>query len=742
LKINTVGRIQKIRINILFFLFVLFALVLIGRIGWFQINRGNELANKAIEQQTGDKFVASARGTIYDRNGNTLAASADVERLVATPVQIKTNKNQEVIIDGLSEIISIDKDVILKKITEKSCGVDIKRGIEKNEGDEIRHFIWENKVSGLELVKDTKRYYPYENFASHIMGFVGKDNQGLEGIEKAFDKNLRGKPGRIVSTKNAAGIEMPVRIRKYIRPVDGANIFLTLDEVIQHIVEKFLETAVVENKLNCGAAAIVMDVKTGGILAMATKPDYNPNNPFNITPDIENKIPGIKQELEELKGIEYSKRLTETVSPLWRNKAVVDSYEPGSTFKIATIASALEEQVVKLNEAFFCKGSVKVGPHTMHCWRRKGHGPQTFLTAVQTSCNPVFIEIASRVGSVKFYNYIKGFGFRDVTGIELPGETSGVFFNEKDFKDVQVATTSFGQGFQVTPLQMINFVSAIANGGKMLKPHLVKQIIDSDGNIIKNFDLQEIKQIVSSDTCKTIAEILETVVSTGGGKNAYVAGFKIAGKTGTSEKLPRGSKKYISSFIGFAPADNPEISILITLDEPMGEQYYGGVIAAPVAGGILDETLKYLGVEPRYTEEELKKTNVSVPDLVGLTVNEAKRAAEAIGVNVVLQGSGVLVIEQIPKPYMSFERGSSIIAYTNYENGKTKVVVPNVVGMNMQDAKKNLIDSGLNIKISESFNKNIGVCSFQSIEGGVHVETGSVVVIEFERLDKSACGNW
>ncbi len=709
--------------------------LLMVRVAWLQIVDGEKLSSAAREQQTSDNIISPKRGIIYDRNMKVLASNLSVETISITPKNVRSNTKQteEQIAAKLAEILELNKDDVLKKIQKKSNFEYIKRKVEKDPADAVRAYVNEYRLDGIKFSEDTKRYYPYGNFASQVIGFVGSDNKGLEGIEMVYDEQLKGVPGRIVSANKTAGLELPDNYESYYDAQDGKSVVLTIDETIQHFTEKHLENARLENKLEEGAAAIVMSVKTGEILAMATKPDYDLNQPFAITSAVEERYPEIKEELERLEGTEYNAKLTEVTQFLRRNKAVVDSYEPGSTFKVAVASMALEENAVGLNDHFFCSGSIKVADRTIHCANRNGHGAETFVKGVQNSCNPVFIDVGARVGRETFMEYVKGFGFRDKTGIELPGETDGIFHAADNFKEIDLATSSFGQSFNVTPLQMITMVSAVANGGKLMKPHLVKQLVDSDKSIIEEYKPTMVRQIISEETSKTMCKILESVVSEGGGRNAYLAGYRVAGKTGTSEKQPRGNQKYIASFIGFAPADDPEIACLVILDQPpAGNVYYGGLIAAPVVKNILEESLQYMGIEPEYTQEELEVIDITVPDITGKSRKEAEAMLKEVGVNISIRGQGDIILDQVPKAHSKLAKNSKVVAYTEGEESKKSVTVPNVVGCYGSEANKGIINAGLNVRIKGlSASGGIAVCVEQSPAAGTSVEPGTIVTLDF-----------
>lgn len=726
---------QKKRIIRVLGIVLLCFFLLIVRIAYLQIIKGEELTIAAREQQTVDNVITPERGKIYDRNYKILASNMTVETLSISPEDVRSNKKQtaEEIAEKISEILGVEKETALERINSKTNFQYIKKKIGKSEADAFRKYINEYSLNGFRFTEDVKRYYPYGSFASHVIGFVGSDNQGLEGIEKVYDDVLSGVPGRIVTSDLVSGMEIPDNYERYVAAEDGNSVVLTIDETIQHFAEKHLENARIENELEEGAAAIVMDVNTGEILAMVTKPDYDLNEPFAITEAVTERYPEIKEELEDLEGDEYNARVTEVTQFLRRNKAVVDTYEPGSTFKIAVASMALEEQAVSLSDHFYCGGSIKVADRSISCANRNGHGDQTFQQAVQNSCNPAFIQIGAKVGTKNFIKYLKGFGFLQKTGIELPGEQAGIFHSEDNFKEIDLATSSFGQSFNVTPLQMVSLAAAVANGGNLMKPHLVKQIVDKDLNVVENILPTTVRRIVSKETSDTMRMILESVVSDGGGKNAYLAGYRIAGKTGTSEKQPRGNGKYVASFIGFAPADDPQVVCLVILDQPKaGNTYYGGLIAAPVVKNILDETLQYLNVEPEYTEEEMQYIDVMVPDIVGKTTASAKQSLENKGLKVKIVGEGKKVTAQMPKNNTSVSQNSTVVLYTEKDAKRQTVAVPDVTGCTPSAANKILTDAGLNVKIKGvSQNGGAAVCAGQSPLSGTQAEVGSVVTLNF-----------
>lgn len=697
-------------------------LVLILRLANWQFVRGSEMQTSAIEQQTMDSVVTSKRGIIYDRNGKVLAQSVSVQTVTASPAEVKKSKKAAKTAKKLAELLNMDADEIEKKITKNSMYEIVARKIDNSTAEKIR----KAGLKGIHLIEDSKRTYPYGSLASHVVGFVGTDNQGLAGTEMVYDKYLKGMPGRMISAKSASGTEMPYKYEKYINPENGSNLVLTIDEVIQHFVEEELKQAVADYDVENGAACIIMNAKTGEILAMATQPDFDLNQPFELTEDMQ-------KQLEGLSGDERKTEYNKLLNKLWRNKAVVDGYEPGSTFKPFTGAMALEENLVGQNEHFLCTGAVHVGGHTIHCWKTAGHGSLTFREGFENSCNPVFMALGARVGAKNFYKYFKKFGFTETTGFDLPGEASGTFHSMDRFNDAEIATSSFGQSFIVTPLQLITAYTAITNGGTMVRPHVAKELVDDDGNVIKSFNPQVIRQAISKETADTIRDILEGVVSNGTAKNAYIKGFRLGGKTGTSEKTPRGSGKYIASFVGFAPANDPEIIGLVMLDEPMGGSYMGGQIAAPTFKKIFDEVLRYMGVEPQYTEEEAQTLDKTVPNVVGLEKSAIPKAFAESGLKYNIIGSGKSVVSQVPKGGATLPEGSTVALYTE-EDSQTEVTVPNVCSYTATDANILLTNAGLNMKVSGATDTGQGaaVVGSQSPEAGSRVKRGSVVTVEFK----------
>ena len=722
---------RKLRIRILY-IFLAFAaiLTLLGvRLVFLQVIGGAELEQKAVEQQTRDSLVASHRGAIYDRNKKKLAQSSTAQTVTANPNEIQKSKKDPLEIAAkLAPVLEMDVNELAEMFAKKTNHVTVKRRVE----DDIATAVRELELTGIYLQEDAKRYYPYGNFASHILGFVGFDNQGLGGIEMVYENELKGQPGRIIALKNALDTDMPIKEEKHIDPENGTNVVLTIDEVIQHFAEKHLEAAYYEEKVQAGACAIVTDVKTGEVLAMATKSDFDLNSPFTLPESVENQLQSISDTEERTKARSVA------LEKMWRNKAVVDSYEPGSCFKIITGCMALEEGLITPETPFFCSGSKKVENRTISCSHHDGHGAQTFADAVKNSCNPAFIDVGLLIGKQKFKEYYQAFGFMDPTGFDLPGEASGIFYSDANYNTVELATASFGQGPVVTPLQLVAAVGAVANGGNLMKPFLVKELIDDDGNVIKKTEPTIVRQVLSQKTSEQMCVMLENTVANGTGQNAYIKGYRVAGKTGTSEKVPRGNGKYISSFIAFAPANDPKIACLVVLDEPSNGQYYGGAIAAPVVGKILEDTLRYLGVEPQYTEEEKQTLEVFVPDVKGLSTDNAAKNLRSVNLNYRIVGDGATVLNQMPKTGSNLPADSVVILYTE-ENVTNSVTVPDVTNCSLAEAQALLAGCRLNMNVTGAGatgnSSNMTVANSQYPLAGATVEEGAIIEVEFRYLD-------
>lgn len=735
----TLGRMKK-RSLILLALLVLLLAALVVRIGYWQLIRGNEMKEAVLRQQTGQTAINAGRGTIYDRNQKVLAESATVNTVVCNPQQIKKDGGASIVASALSEILGMDKEEILDKITKNNQFQYIKKRITVEEADAIKK-LKDSSVdkemaklfSGIYFEEDSKRYYQY-NIASHIIGFTGYDNNGIQGIELTFDEYLMGRAGSVLSAKTASGSTTEYQYEEAYDARKGDDVVLTIDETIQSVLEKYLEQACVENELKEGACGIVMNPQTGEILAMATKPDFDLNNPTDLSQFEKFSIgmDGLFAQAESEDDEKSNEAVAAIRNKMWRNKALSDTYEPGSTFKILTAAMALEEGAATLNSQFYCSGSKQVADRTIRCHKAGGHGAEDFARGVINSCNVVFMDLGIKLGSTKFQEYFKAFGLTEKTGIELVGESGSVYYHGK-MSETDLATSAFGQGFSITPMQLITAISAVINGGNLMKPQIVKEIRNS-GGIVKSFYPEVVNRVISAETSATMRSILESVVNDpkGTGKNAYIKGYRIGGKTGTSEK-GRNNDKRIASFVGFAPADDPQIICLVMLDEPQVANKYGGTIAAPLVGSIIEEALEYMGVERQYTEEEARSISVTVPDLRELSVTVAKESIDSKRLNIKVMGSGDTVLDQLPKPGMNIGENSTIIVYTEARDENKKATVPDVTGLTVSQAKKRLEDAGLNFEIAGAgLSGTDGAYAFkQSIVAGTQVEPATVVSVEF-----------
>jgi len=587
---------MKKRLLFLLLLFSFLFVVLVVRVAYLQLLEGSELAKKAFVQKSDTQVISPERGKIYDRNGNTLAIDAPVKTIVANPkIMDKSEENLKLIAETMESILGVKYDDVIEKLKRDTYFEIIKRKADNEIAEKILNFIKEKDIEGIYLVDDTKRYYPNNNLASHVIGFTNMDGEGLQGIEKSMEEYLKGTPGKIFSDVDASGRTLLFSSDEAIEAKDGYNVVLTIDERIQFFAEEALEEAIEGYNAVGGGIAVVMDPRNGDVLAMVSKPDFNLNNPYEA-PD----LPGINP--ETWKG--YTQEDVDLLnSKVWRNKVISNTYEPGSTFKVITAAAVLEEGTSKPDDV------IDDSPISISGWTIESYdgykykGKTTLREGLYESPNSVFVRVAQNLGIEKFYKYVRAFGFYDRTNIELPGEEKGIF--QREPKEIDMAAASFGQRFNITPMQIISAYNAVANGGKLMKPRLVKELTDSEGNVIKKFEPKVIRNVISEQTSKTLKEILEGTVTEGTGKNAYVRGYRVAGKTGTAETTETGV--YVASFAAFAPADNPVVTVLIALFDPRGDSFGGGTVAGPVAGKIIEQTLDYLGVERRYTEKDLEE---------------------------------------------------------------------------------------------------------------------------------------
>lgn len=706
-----------------------FSAVLIS-LFWKQVVNYDFYSIKAEAQQLGDTTITANRGTIYDKNMKTLAKSATVYNVIVSPADTPENK-KPIIAEGLSSILGIEKDVISDKLAKSGSYYEIiQKKVDQETAEKIKSFISENGVTTLYLYEDSKRYYTYGNFASHILGFVGSDNQGLGGLESYYDEYLTGTPGRIISAKNALGNDMPYDYEKVYDPTEGYSLVLTMDEVIQHYLEKHLAVAVTEHNIQNRAVGIVMDVNTGAILAMATKNDYDPNTPFSISDPTDAELISI------LSGDEKSEAISKAQQAQWRNKAISDLYEPGSVFKVVTAAAGLEEQVVALDDGFYCSGHTSVADRKFNCHKLTGHGRQSFLQAISNSCNPAFIEVGQRLGAASFFKYFNAFGLTRITGIDLPGEASPLYYKQNQLNPVELASVSFGQSSSITAIQMITAIAAAVNGGTLYKPHLVSSILDNEGNVYKSFEPKAVRQVISEETSNLVAAALEETVLSGGGANAYIKGYRIGGKSGTAEKLGGSESARVASFVAVAPADDPQIAVLIILDEPNSFSSYGGTIAAPVAAGVMQDVLPYEGIERQYSAEELKNLEIKVVNVVGKTPHAAMTTLNQYALNSSIIGSGDRVVKQVPAFGSTINRGGTVLLYTEDDDAQQMVTVPDLTGLTVAQVNTRLTNMGLNIKIIAPANSSGTVAYKQSVAPGEQVAKGTVITVEF--IDRSS----
>lgn len=704
------------------------------RLTYLTTVQSSELQESAVDLQLADTTVSAKRGTIYDANGNVLAESASVWQVVMSPVNFKNDKQRQAAAKGLSEIFDLEYNDVLDDTKQQSHYVVVKRRIESDEREKVLELIDTLKkdysCSGvIQLLDDYKRYYPKNSLASSVIGFTGSDDQGLEGIEYEYDSYLSGTPGRIITAQNARGTDMPFRYEQNVESEDGNNVYLTIDETIQSICEKYMQKGVEDNNVLNKGVCIAMDVNTGAILAMVTTDGYDLNNPYELSAKDKKKIKSTPKKKQ-------AEAESAALSNMWRNKAVADTYMPGSVFKMCVASAALEENLVNEKTSFTCTGSIEVEGETIHCSNISGHGTQNFVEVISNSCNPAFIQIGQMLGAGKFRQYYQGFGFSDKTGIDLPGEAEDSFWKEGKMGGVDLAVASFGQNFTITPIQMITACAAVSNGGYVVQPHVVSKITDSKGNVIKTVDKKVKRQVISDDTSKKMNEYLEYNTERQGAAAGYISGYKVAGKTGTTEK--RGvtkfessfSEDYISSFCGYAPADDPQIAMLVFFDTPDGDAYYGSQVSSPVFINIMSEVLPYLDVKTSYTDEELGYVDASAGDYTGVSVDEAKTAVEADGFTATVKGNGSTVISQIPTVSSGLQKGGSIVLYTDSDSQSETVSVPSLIGLSPDEVNNVASDYGLNVSFSGATTSS-GTSSSQNIEAGTSVSPGTVITVSF-----------
>ena len=709
--------------------------------GYSQLYKGDFFKTKAETQQLSDTAITAQRGIIYDANMSVLAQSASAWKisLNATAFAEIPAKAQEQVYSVLINTLGVTREYIENKASYKQYNsVSIKTKVEKEAKDKLEAFVKgtfidknnnEQSFGSVVMIdEDVKRYYPYSTLASQILGFTGTDNNGLSGLESYYNSTLTGVDGRVISARSNSSVAQDIEYKSVYEAKQGTSLVLTVDETIQRYLENALSSCYETSKAN-SCTGIVMDVKTGAILAMSTKGDFDPNDPYTIndkrTIESINKITDTKEKEKAEEEAMYSQ---------WRNRAISDTYEPGSVFKLITMAAGLEENVVKYDEKFTCTGSVNVADRIYSCHNTAGHGTQTLTEGLMNSCNPYFITIGQRLGVDTFYKYFEAFGFTEETGIDLPGEASpkaGVTYFKKDtMTKVNLASSSFGQSFQITPIQMITAVNAIANDGKLMQPYIVSKTLDSDGNVILQNQPIEKRQVVSESTSEKIMASMEQVALNGTARNAYVAGYRVGGKTGTSDKL-NNVGQVVASFVGVAPTNDPRITVLIVVDEPEGATG-GGAVAAPVAGEVIENTLTYLNVERQYNDSEKALLDVQVPSVTGDSVSEAKSSLEEDKFSVQIVGEGDKVLSQMPASGQYIPQGGVIVLYTEKQKKKLKTVVPDFTGMTITEANYAAVNAGINIKVSgNSLSEESMTAYRQSSLKGSEVESGSTVTVYF-----------
>ncbi len=731
--IRRANRIIQTRSFVLMILMgVVMFVLLFFRLFDLQITRHEELQSKAVNQQTRRTVVTASRGTIYDTAGNILAISSSAETIILSPLEIDNALNdtenpvtwtKDSLAAGLAEILGKDAASIRKRMDNvKSQYELIQLRADEEVAAKVRAYVEENKISGVHLVADTKRYYPYGSLAAQVIGFVGDDNTGLYGLEAYYEEELEGQSGLVISAKDQAENDMLYTYEQYFAAKNGSDLTLTLDTTIQYYLEKGLEAMTDKFSAANGASGIVMNAKTGGIMAMASYPNYDLNDFLTVSDQtLQERIERGESTLADMQLLQ------------WRNKALNDTYEPGSTFKILTLSAALEEGVVDKTTTVNCGGSVNISGYTIHCSNKNGHGLQTLVQSVGNSCNPAFINYGLRIGNEKFYEYMRSFGLMNTTGIDLGGEAVGVFAADSSFTQLDLACYAFGQNFTVTPLTLISAQAACVNGGYLHTPYLVERITDSDGNVTYRHDSTPVRQVISEQTSATVRECLEYVVASGTGKNGQVAGYRIGGKTGTADKGQTGD--VVVSFLCFAPADDPQVIMLITMDTPSratGTYVSGGNMVAPTASTVMAEILPYLGIEPSYSAEELLGMDTTVPNVIGSTVEQAKEKLKERALSYKIVGDGDTITDQTPAGGAIIPGKSTVILYASAAKPTDKCVVPHLLGKTPSEANTAATAAGLLIRFSGttgSESSAIRVLS-QSIDEGTEVDAGTVITVQ------------
>lgn len=704
----------------------------VARVFYLTIVRGEELSEKAETQQLKDTEITAMRGTIYDSNGNVLAQSASVWNVFIDPLNIK-DKQRDLIVDEFANLFGYDADEkreFYDRTTHQNHYELVEKKVENNIKEKLSKFVSKNELGGcIGTEQTTKRYYPYGTLASSVIGFTGSDDQGLSGIEAYYDEQLTGTNGRIITAKDAKSNNIANDYETSIAATDGDSIVLTINQTIQYYLEKGLRETMNEYQAK-GAYGVVMNCNTGAVLAMSSLPDYDCNEPYKLTYSKDKKA--IKKLSDKTAKQEAE---SAAVQNQWRNFTVSDTYVPGSVFKTFVASAALEENVVNLNTTYNCTGSIQVDKYKMKCHYHPGHGTQTLTQGLENSCNPFFITIGQKLGVHNYFKYFDAFGFTQKTNIDLPGEASPQYYKEDQYGIVELSSASFGQTNSLTPIQVCTGLCAIANGGKLLQPYLVSSIADANGKTVKKTQTKEIRQVISADTSEKVRKMMKSVVDNGTGKNGYVAGYSVGGKTGTSTKLGESKNgegdKYIVSFGAIAPSDDPEIAMLIIVDEP-NQDLGGGALCAPIAAQVTQEAMNVLGIEPKYNDSEMKDLSKQTPNVVGKSLDEAKKTLEENNLNFVVVGDDSTVTRQCPSGADTIPNGGTVYLYTD-DSEKQTVNVPNFSGLTVNEAKDLASSSNLNIQIAgNSMSSGTVVAYRQSEETQAKVEKGTVVTVTFK----------
>ncbi len=734
-------------------------LVLAGRLVKLMLVDHDYYEAKAISNQTRSTRVTASRGAVYDRNMELLAASSSVETIFLDPLQLRQNGvDLDLLAKNLAPILDISEDFIKEQAADTQMRYKVlkrRQGLEVC--NQVRAFLNENDITGVYLEQDSLRYYPNGSVASQLLGFTNSDNVGSEGLEAYYNKTLQGTAGAVITTRGNNETEMLYSFEKYYRATDGSSLELTLDLTVQRALEKRMKDAIDAYDVQNGAFGIVMNCQTGEIVAMATLGGYDPNQYLTIANDKKSaeldalydaamQLPEGSARDEALD--QYNDAVAEARLSQWRNRCVSDGYEPGSTFKIITLASALDSGAVTLDDHFYCGGHEKFEGRSqvLNCWRAAGHGSETTAEALQNSCNLAFAKIGLKMGGETFYNYCSAFGLMETSGVDLPGEASGVFHAREHLVDTAqygtsyLISTSFGQTVKVTPMQLVRAVSAVVNGGYLLKPYIVSQVLDPDGNVVSRNERTVVRQVISEATSQTMCGLLESVVTDGTASNGKVVGYRVGGKTGTAEKIDvrdengQGTRDKIVSFVGVAPIDDPQYVVLIALDTPgnTGQVISGGVMAAPTVAAVFEDILPYLGVEPVYDEDDLARVNVAMPDVRGKTPAEARQLLRDAGLECRVIGSGEAVVSQSPAPGKEVPGGSTVLLYTDDSMPTGEVSVPELRGMTIEEATQCLNELGLYLQIKGS-DRQVGnvTATSQELDPGTRVPRGTTVTVVF-----------